>query len=97
MLTLVQGALDAGVVEAANQGSGGSSSTSQQAALGFVYSAQSNGQSIANTALQNTINIPPTLTKNQGDTVGLIVAHDLDFSDVYQLQVNGGTALGNGG
>jgi type IV secretion system protein VirB10 len=96
MLTLVQGALDAGVVEAANQGSGGSSSTSQQAALGFVYSAQSNGQSIANTALQNTINIPPTLTKNQGDTVGLIVAHDLDFSDVYQLEVSGG-APGNGG
>ena len=97
MLTLVQGGLDAAVVEAAGQGSGGSSSTSQQAALGFVYSAQSNGQSIANTALQNTINIPPTLTKNQGDTVGLIVAHDLDFSDVYQLQVNGGTASGNGG
>lgn len=96
MLTLVQGALDAGVVEAANQGSGGSSSTSQQAALGFVYSAQSNGQSIANTALQNTINIPPTLTKNQGDTVGLIVAHDLDFSDVYQLQISGGVAA-NGG
>lgn len=96
MLTLVQGALDAGVVEAANQGNGGGSSTSQQAALGFVYSAQSNGQSIANTALQNTINIPPTLTKNQGDTVGLIVAHDLDFSDVYQLQISGGVAA-NGG
>jgi type IV secretion system protein VirB10 len=93
MLTLVQGGLDAATIEAA--GNGSSNSTQQQAALGFVYSAQSNGQSVANTALQNTINIPPTLTKNQGDTVGLIVAHDLDFSNVYTLQVNGPASLGN--
>jgi type IV secretion system protein VirB10 len=96
MLTLVQGALDAATIEAA--GNGSSNSTQQQATLGFVYSAQSNGQSVANTALQNTINIPPTLTKNQGDTVGLIVAHDLDFSNVYQLRVNNGVmGAGYGG
>jgi type IV secretion system protein VirB10 len=93
MLTLVQGALDAATVEAA--GSGGGSSTSQEAGLGFVYAGQSNGQTIANTALLNTINIAPTLSKNQGDTVSLIVAHDMDFSDVYSLQVeNGGSASG---
>ena len=93
MLTLVQGALDAATIEAA--GSGGSSSTSQQAALGFVYAGQSNGQTVANTALLNTINIAPTLSKNHGDTVSLIVAHDMDFSDVYSLQVqNGGSPNG---
>ncbi|MDE8347810.1 MAG: type IV secretion system protein VirB10, partial [Acidocella sp.] len=95
MLTLVQGGLDAATIEAA--GNGGNNSTQQQAALGFVYAAQSNGQSIANTALQNSINIPPTLTKNQGDTVGLIVAHDLDFSGVYKLEVDSPASLGNGG
>ena len=96
MLTLVQGALDAATIEAAGQGN--SNSTTQQAGLGFVYAAQSNGQSVANTALQNSINIPPTLTKNQGDTVSLIVAHDLDFSNVYQLRVNNGvTDTGYGG
>jgi type IV secretion system protein VirB10 len=96
MLTLVQGALDAATIEAAGQG--GSNSTTQQAGLGFVYAAQSNGQAVANTALQNSINIPPTLTKNQGDTVSLIVAHDLDFSSVYQLRVNNDvTDTGYGG
>jgi type IV secretion system protein VirB10 len=86
MLTLVQGGLNAATIEAAGQG--GSNSSTQQAAAGFVYAGQSNGQQIANTALENSINIAPTLSKNQGDTVSLIVAHDLDFSSVYQLQVN---------
>jgi len=85
MLTFVQGALEAGTAVAQNSGGSGSNG----AALGFVDAAQSNGQQVANTALQNSINIPPTLTKNQGDTVSLFVAHDLDFSGVYKLQVNG--------
>jgi type IV secretion system protein VirB10 len=96
MLTLVQGGIQAGTLAAA--GNGNSNSTSQQAALGFVYAAQSNGQSVANTALANSINIPPTLTKNQGDTVSLIVAHDLDFSSVYRLRLdNTGAETGDGG
>ncbi len=96
MLTLVQGGLQAGTLAAA--GNGNNNSTSQQAALGFVYAAQSNGQSVANTALANSINIPPTLTKNQGDTVSLIVAHDLDFSSVYRLRLdNTGAETGDGG
>ncbi len=96
MLTLVQGGLQAGTLAAAGNGSG--NSTSQQAALGFLYAAQSNGQSVANTALANSINIPPTLTKNQGDTVSLIVAHDLDFSSVYRLRLDDtGAETGNGG
>jgi type IV secretion system protein VirB10 len=96
MLTMVQGGLQAGTLAAA--GNGNRNSTSQQAALGFVYAAQSNGQSVANTALANSINIPPTLTKNQGDTVSLIVAHDLDFSSVYRLRLDDtGAERGNGG
>jgi type IV secretion system protein VirB10 len=94
MLTFVQGALQAGTAIAGN--SGGLGSGSNQTSLSFVDAAQSNGQSVANTALENTINIPPTLTKNQGDTVSLFVAHDLDFSGVYQLQVKD-AGNGNGG
>ncbi|MDE2239706.1 MAG: type IV secretion system protein VirB10 [Rhodospirillales bacterium] len=96
MLTMVQGGLQAGALAAA--GNGSNNAASQRAELGFVYAAQSNGQSVANTALANSINIPPTLTKNQGDTVSLIVAHDLDFSSVYRLRLDDtGAETGNGG
>ncbi|WP_208440206.1 type IV secretion system protein VirB10 [Bartonella raoultii] len=44
-----------------------------------------NAQSIVNDVLQNSINIPPTLYKNQGERVNIFVARDLDFSDVYNL------------
>ncbi|WP_375677044.1 type IV secretion system protein VirB10 [Bartonella sp. AP88XZML] len=44
-----------------------------------------NAESIAIDVLQNSINITPTLYKNQGERVNIFVARDLDFSDVYSL------------
>ena len=44
------------------------------------------GQDMANTALENTINIPPTLYKNQGERLQIFVARDLDFRGVYSLE-----------
>ncbi|MEQ7991675.1 type IV secretion system protein VirB10 [Xanthomonas hortorum] len=41
---------------------------------------------MATEALKNTINIPPTLYKNQGEQVGIYIARDLDFSSVYDVQ-----------
>lgn len=38
------------------------------------------------TVLEHTINIPPTLYRNQGGRVGIYVARDLDFSGVYDLR-----------
>jgi type IV secretion system protein VirB10 len=85
MLTLLQGSLNAGTALAASSGNG----SSNGATAGFVYGAQSSGNQIANTALENSINIPPTLRKNQGDTVSVFTAQDLDFSAVYRLNLAG--------
>lgn len=43
--------------------------------------------STASVALQNTINIKPVLKKNQGEEVGIFVAQDFNFSDVYNLEL----------
>ncbi|BBO60330.1 type IV secretion system protein VirB10 [Mycoavidus sp. B2-EB] len=40
----------------------------------------------ATEALRNSINIAPTLYKNQGERISILVARDLDFSSVYGLQ-----------
>ena len=40
----------------------------------------------AGIAVEQSINIPPTLSKNQGELVNIFVARDLDFSSVYQLK-----------
>jgi type IV secretion system protein VirB10 len=39
----------------------------------------------AGIAVEQSINIPPTLNKNQGELVNIFVARDVDFSSVYQL------------
>lgn len=62
-----------------NTGSGGNSQ--------FNFNSTGDAtQNMAAEALKNTINIPPTLYKNQGEQVGIYIARDLDFSSVYDVQ-----------
>ncbi|EPF0569531.1 type IV secretion system protein VirB10 [Yersinia enterocolitica] len=49
---------------------------------------QNNSQELASEALRATINIPPTLYDQQGDSINIYVVRDLDFSDVYSLADN---------
>lgn len=45
------------------------------------------GREAAAIAVEQSINIPPTLNKHQGELVSIFVARDLDFSSVYGLRV----------
>ncbi len=74
MLSLIQDSMAAAV---ASQQSG------QTINLGNTSNAT---DSMASEALKATINIPPTLLKNQGERVGIYVARDLDFRSVYELR-----------
>jgi type IV secretion system protein VirB10 len=38
-------------------------------------------------AVEQSINIPPTLIKHQGELVNIMVGRDLDFSQIYKLRV----------
>lgn len=52
-----------------------------------VYeNTQQQGNDMATRVLDSTINIPPTLTQNQGAEFTIVVARDLDFGSVYALQ-----------
>lgn len=74
LMSVLQGAFQAAGQYAASSGGGSG-----------INSFQSNGGQAVETTLRATVNIPPTLKKNQGDAVSIFVARDLDFSDVYGL------------
>lgn len=42
---------------------------------------------MAKTTLENSINIPPTLYRNQGEVINLVTGQDIDFSSIYTLRM----------
>lgn len=50
-----------------------------------VYST-STSQDIMTEVLKSTVNIPPTVVKQNGDRIQVLVARDLDFRPVYELR-----------
>jgi type IV secretion system protein VirB10 len=53
---------------------------------GTVIINPSATQGVMTEVLKGTINIPPTVVKQQGDRIQVLVARDLDFRSVYELQ-----------
>jgi type IV secretion system protein VirB10 len=53
---------------------------------GAVIVNPSTSSSIMTEVLRSTINIPPTVTKQHGDRIAVLVARDLDFRSVYELR-----------
>jgi type IV secretion system protein VirB10 len=66
-----------GAVQAAAQSSRGG---------GAVVVNPSASQDVLTEILKNTINIPPTVVKRNGDRIQVLVARDLDFRSVYELR-----------
>jgi type IV secretion system protein VirB10 len=77
LLSLVQDAIDYEKVK--SDASGGQS-------VAVLQSSSQTGNRLAEKILESTINIKPTLYKNQGDRGAIYVVRDLDFGGVYALR-----------
>ncbi|WP_212112519.1 type IV secretion system protein VirB10 [Bartonella queenslandensis] len=86
LLTVIDGATTVLTNKiAGNSNKGGSNNSGSSGFEG----ANNTGKEAASIALENQINIPPTLEKFQGELVNIFVAKDLDFSSVYKLTITG--------
>lgn len=76
LLSFVQDALKSGSQAAARRSSGT-----------IVYdSSEANTGRMAEIALENSISIQPTGYANQGQQINILVARDIDFSDIYKVK-----------
>lgn len=73
LVSVIDGAVQAAVQQASNGN-------------GTVVVNPSTSRDIMTEVLRSTINIPPTVTKPQGDRIAVLVARDLDFRTVYELR-----------
>jgi type IV secretion system protein VirB10 len=72
LISVVNGALQAAVQSSSNNGT--------------VIVNPSASQDVMTEVLKSTVNIPPTVTKQNGDRIQVFVARDLDFRSVYELR-----------
>jgi type IV secretion system protein VirB10 len=72
LISVINGALQAVVQSSSNNGT--------------VIVNPSASQDVMTEVLKSTVNIPPTVTKQNGDRIQVFVARDLDFRSVYELR-----------
>lgn len=73
LITLIDGAVQAGVQASARNGA-------------TVIYAPAGSQDVLTEVLKDTVAIPPTVIKHNGDRIQVLVARDLDFRPVYELR-----------
>ncbi len=73
LLTVINGAVQ-GAVQSQNRGSS-------------VLVSPTTSSDVMTDVLKSTVNIPPTVSKMQGDRIQVFVARDVDFRPVYALEV----------
>jgi type IV secretion system protein VirB10 len=73
LVSVIDGAVE-GAVQSAHGGNG------------TVIVNPSTTQGVMTEVLKGTVNIPPTVVKQQGDRIQVLVARDLDFRSVYELR-----------
>jgi type IV secretion system protein VirB10 len=72
LVTLIDGAVQAGVQASARSG-------------GTVIYTPSGSQEVLTEVLKDTLRIPPTVVKHNGERIQVLVARDIDFRPVYEL------------
>jgi len=77
LISVVDGAVQAGVQAANHSG-------------GAVIYAPSASQDVLTEVLKDTLQIPPTIVKHNGDRIQVLVARDIDFRSVYELHAIAG-------
>lgn len=73
LVSVIDGAVEAGV-------------QSTRSSSGTVVVNPTASQDVMTDILKNTLNIPPTVVKHNGDRIQVLVARDLDFRSVYELR-----------
>lgn len=80
MLSLVGDAIAYKTAQESSRNNSGGSSTI------VLPNTSRQAETLAGKILDKTINIPPTMSRNQGGRVSVFVARDLDFGSVYELR-----------
>ena len=73
LVSAVDGAVQA-AVQSSNRGSGA-----------IIYNPSA-AQDVTTEVLKSTLSIPPTVRKENGDRIQVLVARDIDFTSVYELR-----------
>ena len=81
------GAMMVGMIPDVAQAASGAAKSNKDNQTDYTANSRQAFADIAREAFANSVNIPPTLYKNQGEIITLIVGQDLDFSSIYKLKM----------